>query len=104
MADDKLPRLSYELIEYLDQDVPSPPWPATALGCAAMGGENQRKLVFLAGQRYMVDVLVGLMNEELRGEGDEGSPGSPPLRFARLLSPDGGVHSTPISETVELEG
>lgn len=104
--EEKLPRLSYELIQWLDESVPLPAVPLGQKGWANFDEAQARRMAWAAGQRHFVDVLIQWMNEEKRAAGDsydEGIVDEPTKRFVRLLQEDGDLHSIPISRALVLD-
>ncbi len=68
---EELPRLSYKLIEMLDQTVPLPTLPCTPKAAAGLTEEQMRRMAFIMGMRAIVNDLVDTMNEERREKGEE---------------------------------
>lgn len=70
MADneERLPSRSYKMIDMLDRTIPHPKMPTTALDWTGMDENALRKLAFAAGYRATVDMLVGLMEEEIAAD------------------------------------
>ncbi|MGH2619831.1 MAG: hypothetical protein ACRDHG_04585 [Anaerolineales bacterium] len=96
--EEKLPRTSYALIEWLDETVARPDWPPHADGWANLTEGKLRALAFTAGARALADMLVAEMRAENGEEQDaEGPVDGPPVRYARLLGEGRDVH------TVELD-
>jgi hypothetical protein len=98
MDNDKIPTRSYDLIKLLDQTTYIPEPPTNIVQAGGFDDAAQRRILFAAGFRHMVDTLVELMNAEIRGEDDEpeSAADGPGSGFARILGSDGDVRDASI--------
>lgn len=73
--DFKMPRLSTELIDWLDEYTARPSFPSTPLGAMGLTDETIRLGCFQAGARNVVDQLIAWRDEtEGRNEGSDDTP------------------------------
>ncbi len=105
MDNDRIPTRSYDLIKLLDQTTYIPEPPTSIVQAGGFDEAAQRRMLFAAGFRHMVDTLVELMNAEIRGEDDE--PESPADRpgsgLARILGADGDVREAAIGGWMDFK-
>lgn len=88
--DDRLPRFSSDLIDYLDEAIRRPDFPQTADGFAGLDDKSIRRAAFTAGARELVDFLLAWRQEEFdREEQAEAVPDGPKPIFPRLFGADG---------------
>ena len=94
--DTKFPRFSYDLLQYLDETIKYPQFPASARQFAKFDEEAVRSSAFTMGARQLVDELLA-WHEEQEGRDDEVeeevtsvdiSDGPTPI-FPKLFGPDG---------------
>ncbi|MQB00206.1 MAG: hypothetical protein GEU78_07930 [Actinobacteria bacterium] len=107
-AQDTLPRFSYDLIQWLSDNIEPAEVPQTIQGWAKLSNEETRmRLAFKAGARSLVDQLVMWQQEEEAEASDDGQPegepasisDGPELRFPDVFDPLGNVRQvvTPAS-------
>ena len=94
---DELPKYSADLIEQLDKMISRMHMDGlTAAGWGRIDEGRVRQLAFLAGQRALVDLLLGMQREmeEARGDSSETQDidtGGPEL-YERVFDPSGAEH------------
>lgn len=64
MADDKPPRLAYELLQELAKEVPAPKWPTTMVGATKLTDDQVRQNLWYAAQRSLIEALLELYEVE----------------------------------------
>lgn len=104
--DDKLPRFSYDLIDFLDETVARPKFPDTANRFHALDEAEIRRAAFTAGARSVIDGLIA-WRDELEEVHEEITTGGLPDEtgpvFPKLFDTDGEVREIASSVHVARE-
>lgn len=75
MADDKPPRLAFELLQELAKEVPAPKWPTTMVAATKLTDDQVRQNIWYAAQRSLIEALLELYEvENSEEETDEDDP------------------------------
>lgn len=83
---DKFPRLSSDLVDWLDEFVETPTFPLTPTGCRAFNEELVRLGSFQAGARNLVNQLIAWRAElEDNNAEDDSDDSQARLPFPRVL-------------------
>ena len=96
--DDRLPRLSHDLIDWLDENIGSPAFPTTAEAFAQLDDMAVRRAAFTAGARSLVEQLKDWREETMNAsaapadpDDEEGKADRSWLLFPSIFGSDGGV-------------
>ena len=109
--DDRFPRYSYDLVDFLDAEIHRPTFPVSANAFANMDAAAVRSAAFTAGARSVVDMLVAWREEEIEdAEAINTTVGTDAVHddaggaFPRIFDADGSVRGVISSLRVAGDG